>query len=87
MFAQELSSRLEWFEFALQLLQSNDTGDEFDTVRLELILIFALRVFGDETYGGSARIDDRILDRAGQLLSASKLPLQDTNNERTSETA
>lgn len=51
----ELATRLEWLEFAFQLVDADYSGDKLDVVLLQQILVLPLRVLGDQADGGSRR--------------------------------
>lgn len=81
MFAHKLPSRLKWPKFALQLGNSDHSGNEFDVLFLKKILVLSLRVFCDETYGRRARIDGRVgegTSKIDQLLA--KACVESTKN-------
>ena len=60
MLAHKLPPWFEWLKLALQLGNTDHSGNELDILLLEEILVLSLRVLCDEAYGRCSWIDGRM---------------------------
>ena len=63
MLLEKQSSCFEGLKFPLQLGYSDDSRDKLDPVRLEEVLVLALRVFADQTHARGSRVHKRVFYR------------------------